>query len=172
MTSINDKVIKRYVGFDTKRDEYQLKTIHSLLARCNILTFYLIIISIWLSTFYDVYMQQLSIGTFILIAILCFIGLFNGNRAKHLIDFDNNQLREYYDQNHYKSLIHLIKLQFVHIFILIFTLDFSLSIYMDAWIDGSPLLFHWLDIVGSFIQASILTSVFYYVYKMMLEKKY
>ncbi|MCE4956596.1 hypothetical protein [Macrococcoides caseolyticum] len=172
MTNFHDKLIKRYVGFDTNRDEYQLQTIHSLLARCNVLTYYLLILSVWLSTIFDVYMQQVSIGTFIILAILVFIGLYNSRQAKKLIDADNTQLIEYYDEKHYKSLLKLIKLQFIHIFILVFTLDFSLSIYGHVFVDDLPLSIHWLDILGALAESFFLTVVGYYIYKIMLEKKY
>lgn len=171
MREFNERLIKRYAGFDTKRDEYQTLELHNLIAKCNVLSFYLIIIAIWLSTFFDVYMQQVSIGTFILGGLLLFILIFNGSQAKKLTA-DKNGLIEYYDEKQYNQIIRLVKFQFLNLFLAIFTCNFCLSTYMDAWIDNRPMFIHWTSLIGSFVESFILIIAGYYIYKMMLQKRY
>jgi hypothetical protein len=64
--SLDNYLLKRYVGYVNERDEYQKSKIYQTLANANLLTMYLISLFMLISLGWDAMHQQFTLGTILL----------------------------------------------------------------------------------------------------------
>lgn len=172
MYTINEKVMKRHVGYVNARDEYQKSIIINILAKGTVISFYLLLTSCYISLISDVIFKQLSIATPLLFLLLLFIFLYTSILSNKLMKTIHNQYVEVYDESHYKLSINSLKLKSVHIFLLLVLSSLIYELYVGHLFFNQTIMVDFFDILGAMAQASILTIALYFLGKLMINKKY
>lgn len=118
MVNINEKILQRYMGFHNQRDEYQKNEMYHVLANGTIYMFGLVTLSLITSLCWDVYFQQFSAATPILLVIQLFIYLYNTLNGRKVRQEGEKELIESYNQKHYLHQLSILKGQMIYASIL------------------------------------------------------
>jgi len=172
MYTVNEKVMKRHIGYVNARDEYQKSIIIKILAKAAVISFYLLLTSCYISLISDVIFKQLSIATPLLLLLLLFTFLYTSVLSNKLMKTIHNQYVEVYDEAHYKLSINSLKLKSVHIFLLFVLSSLIYELYVGHLFFNQPIMLDFFDVLGAMVQASILTVALYFLGKLMINKKY
>ncbi|WP_107841629.1 DUF3278 domain-containing protein [Metasolibacillus meyeri] len=66
---LEGRLLQRYIGYLGERDEYQKSIIYKVLANANVISFALITAFMLISLSWDLYHQQFTLGTFLLLVV-------------------------------------------------------------------------------------------------------
>lgn len=172
MFTINEKLMKRNVGYANARDEYQKSVIVKFLAQCTVISFYLLLTACFISLISDVLFKRLSIATPLLFMLLLFVFMYIFTLSNRLVKTMHSQYVEVYDASQYNLFIKSLKLKSLHIFIFLVLSSLIYELYIGHLFFEKPIILDLFDVLGAVAQASILTVSLYFLGKLMMSRKF
>ena len=172
MNILNEKLMKRHVGYINQRDEYQKSELLKMISNTFITCYILLVLSIIISLMTDVILNHIALSTLLLYLVYLFAFLYPSLYGAKVRKTIYNQYTESYDENHYKKHLETLKLQSLNCFVFLIISDLIYSTYGDYYLFNEPFKLDLFDLLGSIVNATILTCAMYFIGKMMIDKKY
>lgn len=172
MNILNEKLMKRHVGYINQRDEYQKSELLKMISSTFITCYILLVLSIIISLVTDVIFNHISLSTLLLYVVYLFAFIYPSIYGAKVRKTIYHQYTESYDENHYKKHLDTLKLQSVNCFVFIIISELIYSTYGDYYFFNEPFKLDLLDLLEAIVNAVILTFALYFIGKLMIDKKY